>query len=304
MICCLGAGPGDLGYLTQRGRELIETADVVAGFRAVVDLVRPLVGEECKIVTMGYKDQVEMLQKVASLHREGAKCVVVFMGDIHFSGFQFLERVERACGHPVETVAGISAAQILASRCRVCFDETSFITFHRRGDIGPFQEHLVHALQDDRNVIVIPRPWDFMPKTIAAFLLARGVDPGHQTEVWEHLTQNEAAWLGTLGDCRADFSDMSIMLIRTLRPMKSQLEPLETQAPVGMRSRASGAAENTACSKEGGTAKLQSESSSSSTMEGSCFHLRKDFTHGDQENPRSIIEDEDDDEDEIGILTS
>jgi len=68
MICCLGAGPGDLGYLTQRGRELIETADVVAGFRAVVDLVRPLVGKECKIVTMGYKDQVEMLQKVASLH--------------------------------------------------------------------------------------------------------------------------------------------------------------------------------------------------------------------------------------------
>jgi len=43
MICCLGAGPGDLGYLTQRGRELIETADVVAGFRAVVDLVRPLI---------------------------------------------------------------------------------------------------------------------------------------------------------------------------------------------------------------------------------------------------------------------
>jgi cobalt-precorrin-7 (C5)-methyltransferase len=254
MICCLGAGPGDLGYLTQRGRELIETADVVAGFGAVVDLVRPLVREQCKIVTMGYRDQVEMLQKVASLHHEGAKCVVVFMGDVHFSGFQFLERIERACGHPVETVAGISAAQILASRCRVCFDETSFITFHRRGDIAPFQEHLVHALQDDRNVIVIPRPWDFMPKTIAAFLLARGVGPGHRTEVWEHLTQNEAAWLGTLGDCCADFSDMSIMLIRTLRPMKSQLEPVETQRTVGMRSRASGAAENIACSKENGRA--------------------------------------------------
>jgi precorrin-6B methylase 1 len=121
-------------------------------------------------------------------------------------------------------VAGISAAQILASRCRVCFDETSFITFHRRGDIAPFKEHLVHALQDDRNVIVIPRPWDFMPKTIAAFLLARGVAAGHPTEVWERLTQNEAAWLGTLGDCCADFSDMSIMLIRTLHPMPSQLK--------------------------------------------------------------------------------
>jgi precorrin-8X/cobalt-precorrin-8 methylmutase len=256
MICCVGAGPGDLGYLTQRGRELIATADVVAGFTAVVDLIRPLIRGECRIVTMGYKDQVTKLQTVAALHHEGAKCVVVFMGDIHFSGFQFLERVERACGHPVETVAGISAAQILASRCRVCFDETTFITFHRRGDIAPFQEHLVHALQDDRNVIVIPRPWDFMPKTIAAFLLARGLAPGHPTEIWERLTQNEAAWSGTLADCCGDFTDMSMMLIRTLHPMPSQLEP------AGTSSRASGIAGTVANSQAEGAAAPQSKSSS------------------------------------------
>lgn len=235
MICCLGIGPGDLGYLTQRGRELLETADVVGGFRTVVDLVRPLTRGECNIISMGYKDQVEMLQRVAALHHQGAKCVVVFMGDVHFSGFQFLERVELACGQAVETVAGISAAQILASRARICFDETTFITFHRRGDIAPFKEHLVHVLQDDRNAIVIPRPWDFMPKSIAGFLLARGLDPNHQTEVWEHLTQNEAGWSGLLGHCHGDFSDMSIMLIRTLHPMKSQL------GPPGTRSSASGA---------------------------------------------------------------
>jgi cobalt-precorrin-7 (C5)-methyltransferase len=232
MICCLGAGPGDLGYLTLRGRELIETADVVAGFRTVVDLVRPLIRGECQIVTMGYKDQTEMLEKVAARHHAGAKCVVVFMGDIHFSGFQLLERVEHACGHTVETVAGISAAQILASRSHVCFDETSFVTFHRRGNIAPFQEHLVHALQDGRNVIVIPRPWDFMPKAIVDFLLSRDVAPAHPTEVWERLSQNEAAWSGTLGDCQADFSDMSIMLIRTLHPMKSQLDLAEARPAV------------------------------------------------------------------------
>ena len=259
MISCLGAGPGDLGYLTQRARELIATAEVVAGFRSVVDLVRPLVRRECKVVTMGYKDQVEMLETVASLHHKGARCVVVFMGDIHFSGFQFLERVERACGHPVETVAGISAAQILASRCRVCFDETSFITFHRRGNIVPFQEHLVHVLQDDRNAIVIPRPWDFMPKAIADFLLARGVAPDHQTEVWERLSQNEATWLGTLGDCRGDFSDMSIMLIRTLHPMESQLEPVAT------RSHTSGTTENASCGKEEGRATQQNSITSTKT---------------------------------------
>jgi precorrin-6B methylase 1 len=146
----------------------------------------------------------------------------------------------------VETVAGISAAQMLASRSRVCFDETSFITFHRRGDIAPFQKHLVHALQDGRNAIVIPRPWDFMPKAIADFLLSRGVAPAHPTEVWERLSQNEAAWSGTLGDCHADFTDMSIMLIRTLYPMKSQLDLAKS------RSRASGALEDIDCSKAAG----------------------------------------------------
>ena len=216
MICCVGVGPGDLGFLTRKGQELIQGADIVAGFTAVADLVRSLVRPDARVITMSYKDQVERLQEVARLHGAGSKCVVVFMGDPHFSGFQFLERVEQACQHQVETIPGISSAQILASRCRVCFDETTFITFHRRGDIAPFQKHLVHVLEDNRNAIVIPRPWDFMPAAVAAYLTEHGISPDHPTEVWEHLTQSEAAWRGRLGECRSDFSDMSIMLIRSL----------------------------------------------------------------------------------------
>ena len=219
MIYGVGIGPGDLGHMTQYGRELIEKADIVAGFGTVVEIVKPLISQRSRVVTMGYKDQVERLQAVASLHHKGMNCVVVFMGDPHFSGFQFLERIERACGHPVETIPGISAAQILASRCHICFDETTFITFHRRGDIGPFKEHLVHVLEDGRNAIVIPRPWDFMPHDVSRFLITRGISPEHPTEVWEHLTQTEAAWSGKLDSCTGTFSDMSIMLVRTLHPM-------------------------------------------------------------------------------------
>jgi hypothetical protein len=86
-----------------------------------------------------------------------------------------------------------------------------------------------------------------MPKAIVDFLLSRGVAPAHPTEVWERLSQNEAAWSGTLGDCHADFTDMSIMLIRTLHPMKSQLNLAES------RSRLSAAHGNIDCSKAGGT---------------------------------------------------
>jgi cobalt-precorrin-7 (C5)-methyltransferase len=218
--------------MTQRGAQLIRDADVVAGFDAVVNVVRSLIPSSAEIVTMGYRDQTEKLEQVAQAHHAGKRCVVVFMGDIHFSGFQYLERVERACGHPVESLPGISSAQILASRAKVCFDETSFITFHRRGDLTPFKRHLVHVLQDERNAIVIPCPWDaarsFMPRHIAAYLLENGISPEHPTEVWENLTRNEAEWRGSLAECvDREFSDMSIMLIRTRAPMPSQIEPPE-----------------------------------------------------------------------------
>lgn len=234
MIICIGAGPGDIGYLTQRGAELIRDAEVVAGFDAVVNVVKSIIPASAEVVLMNYRDQVAQLERVATAHHAGQRCVVVFMGDIHFSGFQYLERIERACGHPVDTLPGISSAQILASRAKVCFDETTFITFHRRGDLTPFKRHLVHVLNDERNAIVIPCPWDaarsFMPRHIAAYLLENGVSPAHPTEVWENLTRAEAEWHGTLADCVArDFTDMSIMLIRTRKPMASQIEPAAPQ---------------------------------------------------------------------------
>lgn len=225
MIVCVGAGPGSLDFLTRRGAELVANADVVAGFNAVVDVVRPLLVEDQQIVTMGYKDQVAKLEEVAKLHQAGKNCVVVFMGDIHFSGFQYLERVETACGHPVETIPGISSAQILASKGRVCFDETTFFTFHRRGDLTPFKQHLREVLKAGRNAIVIPRPWDLMPKDIATYLLAGGINSAHKVEVWENLTRNEAEWTGTLNELEGrEFSDMSIVLIRALTPMPTGLE--------------------------------------------------------------------------------
>lgn len=230
MITCIGAGPGDLGYLTQLGARLIREADVVAGFNAVIKVVEDIIPATAERVLMNYRDQTAQLAQVAVAHHAGKRCVVVFMGDIHFSGFQYLERVERACGHAVETVPGISSAQILASRAKVCFDETTFITFHRRGDLEPFKRHLVNVLKDQRNAIVIPCPWDaarsFMPPHIAAYLIEQGVPASHPTEVWENLTRAEAEWRGTLGECvHRTFSDMSIMLIRTLHEMPSQIEP-------------------------------------------------------------------------------
>ncbi|MDV6375742.1 cobalt-precorrin-7 (C(5))-methyltransferase [Deinococcus arenicola] len=230
MIICVGIGPGSLDYLTALGKKLLEDAEVVAGFDTVLGLVAPVLAPDTVQIGMGYRDQVAKLEEVAALHHAGKRCVVAFMGDVHFSGFQFLERVELACGHLVDTVPGISSAQIMASRGRVCFDETTFLTFHRRGDIEPFKRHLVHVLEDGRNAIIIPRPWDFMPRDIAAYALECGIPADRPVEVWEALTQAEASWAGRLDECTAEFSDLSIMLIRAPAEFPSQLESPESGA--------------------------------------------------------------------------
>ncbi len=233
MIICTGIGPGHLQYLTALGQQLLSEAEVVAGFDTVLDLVAPLIQTDAVRIGMNYRDQTARLEEVAALHHAGKRCVVAFMGDVHFSGFQFLERVELACGHRVDTVPGISSAQIMASRGRVCFDETTFLTFHRRGDVQPFKRHLIHALEDGRNAIVIPRPWDFMPRDIAAYCLEHGIDGARPAEVWEALTQHEASWSGRLDECTAEFSDLSIMLIRTPAEFPSQLDSPESGALAG-----------------------------------------------------------------------
>jgi hypothetical protein len=88
----------------------------------------------------------------------------------------------------------------------------------------------VHVLQDQRNAIVIPCPWDearsFMPWHIAAYLLENGIPADQQVEVWENLTRGEAEWHGTLAECAEHrCSDMSIMLIRTKRRWPARSSP-------------------------------------------------------------------------------
>lgn len=219
MISAVGIGPGDPELLTLKAKRLIETADLVAGFETVLKVVGHLISGES--VTLTYQNQADELARLAAAHHAGRRCVVCFMGDPSFSGYQFLERVERACGR-VELVPGISSAQVVAARVRAPFDEAAFVSFHKRGDIGADQRYLLAVLGWGRSAIVIPRPWDFMPDAIAAFLIAHGITPGMKVAIFERLTAEEGEWHGTLEALSAGaggrrFGDMSILVIRGAR---------------------------------------------------------------------------------------
>jgi len=226
-ITVVGVGPGDGRLLTLRGREVLEQADLVAGFQTVLEVVRPWLAR-AEVRSMTYGDQEEVLEYTVGQARLGRSCVVCCWGDFNVSAQELLARVRRRADG-VDLVPGISSVQVACARAGIAWEEALFITLHQRRDTGDLEE-LVHYLREGRrHIILLPRPWDLMPGDIAARLLEAGVPDQRPVRVYQRLTlDGEQEWSGTLKECAAstgEYSDLTIMVF--LRPSS------ETGAPRG-----------------------------------------------------------------------
>ncbi len=218
-VYAVGIGPGNPEYLTRRGARAIREADVVVGFETVVEFVD---GEiEGEALTCGYQDEPEVLAEFADRVEAGASGAAVLMGDPNHSGYQFVGKVESAVDRPVSVIPGISSLQIAASRARTPMEETTFVTLHKSGPIETDHERLERDV-GDRNLLVLPRPFDWMPERIARRLLGSGA-PDCSALVCERLTHDDEAITRTsLSTLAADidsesetaFSDLSVLVVR------------------------------------------------------------------------------------------
>jgi precorrin-6Y C5,15-methyltransferase (decarboxylating)/cobalt-precorrin-7 (C5)-methyltransferase len=218
MIYAVGIGPGEPDMLPYKTVLLLREADVIAGFETVLNLAEKHFNPNATRISMGYKDQSEKLGQVGEHSRAGKICVICFMGDVNFSGYEYLERIHNDCheSNPV-IIPGISSAQIAASRTLTAFETSVFLTFHKRGDISQDKEFLVSALKLGKAAIVIPLPWDFMPAEISRYLIDQGIPASTEVTVFEHLTwPEEKVYKRTLNDCIEKFSDVSIMVISSI----------------------------------------------------------------------------------------
>ena len=218
MIYAVGIGPGDPDMLPHKTVLLLKEADVIPGFDTVLNLAEKHFNPNAILISMGYKDQSEKLEQVGKYSREGKKYVVCFMGDVNFSGYEYLERINSSCQEPNPIIIpGISSAQIAASKTLTAFETSVFLTFHKRGDISKDKEFLVSALKLGKAAIVIPLPWDFMPAEISRHLIEQGIPPKTEVKIFEHLTwPEEKAYSRTLENCIEKFSDVSIMVISSI----------------------------------------------------------------------------------------
>lgn len=223
-VHAVGIGPGNLEYLTPRGKRAIENADVVVGFETVVEFVDSLT--DADLLTCGYRDEGETLRAFAERIADGATGTAVLMGDPNHSGYQFLGKVEAAVDAPVRVIPGISSLQIAASRARTPMEDTTFVTLHKSGDLTEDVERLREDV-GDRHLLVLPRPYDSMPEDIAADLVEYGADETLDALVLERLTHDdEAISRTTLGDLAgrtsesddrsSPFSDLSVLAVRSV----------------------------------------------------------------------------------------
>ena len=214
-VTIVAVGPGDSGFLTLKGQQTLEQADLVAGFTTVLNVVSRWT-EHAEVCPMTYRDQEDVLEYAFGEAKKGRKLAVCCWGDLNVSAMELLERVSKRASR-VELVPGISSVQIAMARTRIPLEDTLFITLHRREGPGSALEELVHYLKEGRrHIVLLPRPFDLMPAAIASGLIDEGIASDRALTVYQRLTlDGEKTWRGTLAECAAiteEFSDLTIMV--------------------------------------------------------------------------------------------
>jgi cobalt-precorrin-7 (C5)-methyltransferase len=102
-------------------------------------------------------------------------------------------------------------------------EATTFVTLHKSGSLTEDLGRL-RADVGERHLLVLPRPFDWMPGDVAAMLLDAGADPTLPALVLERLTHDgEARTETTLeglasdaggGESDTPFSDLSVLAVR------------------------------------------------------------------------------------------
>ena len=211
-ITSVGGGPGDPDLLTLKAQEAIRSADYVAGFETVLGPVRRwIVGEA---MPMRYRNQEDVLERLAAHAEAGKRCVVCAWGDLNFSSKELLDRVRRRAS--VELVPGISSVQVACARLGLTMETSMFITLHARDGHEEGLRELTEMLRNrGRNLIVLPRPFDLMPATIASLLLDAGIAPETPLYALQRLSLDGESvreyTLASLADEDAEFSDLTIL---------------------------------------------------------------------------------------------
>lgn len=212
-ITFMGVGPSDPSLMTVRARDAIVGSHIVAGYQTPINIADSVIGKKHRIV-FKWKEQQKYVEETLRRYDEGYEIAFLFTGDSCFTETELMRRFTDKIDN-YEIIPGISSIQAASARSHMPLEMTPVISFHVTGDIEDRKLELLDRLRNVGRVLVVPRPWDFMPNNIGEFLLKEQFQPYTKITVMEKLTSEEekitVTDLGSIGNQK--FSDLSIMAI-------------------------------------------------------------------------------------------
>lgn len=110
-IYVVGIGPGELTMMTEQARAALEKADVIAGYKTYIELVRDAYPEK-QFYENGMRGEIERCKACVKFAKEGKTVALVCSGDAGVYGMAspLLEVAEGAGFTNVEIIPGVTAA--------------------------------------------------------------------------------------------------------------------------------------------------------------------------------------------------
>lgn len=220
-VTVLGVGPGDPELLTLKAQRCLQGAEFVAGFETVIRPIRQWTNGV--VWPMRYSDQEEVLDRLVAEAALDRRCVLCVWGDSTFSARELLERLRSRTKDSV-FIPGVSSVQIACSRMGFSLEDTIFLTLHAQGqNEQTLEETLGHLRNQRRHIVLLPRPFTFMPADIARALIQSGIPDEKVVFVLERLTfpdeRKSRLTFGELALSTTAFSDLTILAMpATERP--------------------------------------------------------------------------------------
>ncbi|MCW3807182.1 precorrin-3B C(17)-methyltransferase [Plebeiibacterium marinum] len=116
-IFVVGMGPGGQEHISPKAMEVMQTSDIIAGYKTYIDLIKPILPEK-EYASSGMKKEVERCEEVMQLAKEGKTVSLISSGDAGIYGMAGI-MIEVVNAHnsniDVEVIPGISAATSAAS---------------------------------------------------------------------------------------------------------------------------------------------------------------------------------------------
>jgi cobalt-precorrin 5A hydrolase/precorrin-3B C17-methyltransferase len=121
-LALVSLGPGAFQHMTIAAQAALQSADIVIGYQVYIDLVRPLLSSEQKIIVSPIGRELERAEQAIELSARGAYVALISSGDIGIYAmaspvFELLEQQQGKGEIPeVEVFPGVSAVQAAAAR--------------------------------------------------------------------------------------------------------------------------------------------------------------------------------------------